>query len=44
MDVEWQGDSLHDSYDGTPTEGSAWQGDDVRRMMRGGSWDDDTEV
>ena len=37
---EWVEDNWHDNYNGAPTDGSAWQGDDVRRMLRGGSWDD----
>ena len=32
-------DEWHDSYDGTPTDGSAWEsGDGYFRVMRGGSW------
>lgn len=34
-------DRWHDSYDGAPTNGSAWDtGDDKRHVFRGGSWDD----
>jgi formylglycine-generating enzyme required for sulfatase activity len=38
---EWVQDCWHDSYEGTPSDGSAWLGNDVdcgRRMVRGGSW------
>nr|MBP7161569.1 SUMF1/EgtB/PvdO family nonheme iron enzyme [Myxococcota bacterium] len=36
---EWVQDWYHDSYDGAPTDGSAWEsptGSD--RVIRGGSW------
>jgi formylglycine-generating enzyme required for sulfatase activity len=34
-------DLWHDSYDGAPTNGSAWDtGDDKRHVFRGGSWTD----
>jgi formylglycine-generating enzyme required for sulfatase activity len=31
---------VHDSYAGAPLDGSAWEegGDQVRRVLRGGSW------
>ncbi|MDO8292207.1 MAG: formylglycine-generating enzyme family protein [Gallionella sp.] len=35
---EWTEDSYHDSYKGAPANGSAWQGDGVKRVLRGGSW------
>ena len=35
---EWVGDSYHADYKGAPTDGSAWQGDDANRVLRGGSW------
>jgi formylglycine-generating enzyme required for sulfatase activity len=39
---EWVQDCWHDSYDGAPTDGSAWgaeaRGDCGRRVVRGGSW------
>jgi formylglycine-generating enzyme required for sulfatase activity len=36
---EWVQDEWHDSYDGAPTDGSAWEnGDGVFRVCRGGSW------
>jgi formylglycine-generating enzyme required for sulfatase activity len=40
---EWCLDHWHDSYEGAPTDGSAWTtgGDDASKVLRGGSWDDD---
>ena len=36
---EWVEDCWNDSYDGAPTDGSAWEsGDCSRRVVRGGSW------
>ena len=37
---EWVQDVVHDSYDGAPLDGSAWEegGDSARRVLRGGSW------
>ena len=36
---EWVGDCYHDSYEGAPADGSAWEsGDCERRVLRGGSW------
>jgi formylglycine-generating enzyme required for sulfatase activity len=36
---EWVQDEWHDSYDGAPTDGSAWEsGDGASRVFRGGSW------
>jgi len=35
---EWTEDSYHDSYNGAPTDGSAWQGGGAKRVLRGGSW------
>ena len=38
---EWCADYYHDSYQGAPTDGSAWvEGSDrTDRLLRGGSWD-----
>ena len=37
---EWTQDCWNDSYDGAPTNGSAWEsGECERRVLRGGSWD-----
>jgi formylglycine-generating enzyme required for sulfatase activity len=40
---EWCQDHWHDSYEGAPTDGSAWieGGDSGRRILRGGAWNDD---
>jgi len=35
---EWVEDVYHDSYKDAPTDGSAWQGDSLTRVPRGGSW------
>ena len=37
---EWCADVVHDSYCGAPVDGSAWiaDGDQTRRVCRGGSW------
>jgi Sulfatase-modifying factor enzyme 1 len=41
---EWVEDSWHGNYDGAPTDGSAWLrgGDSSYRVIRGGSWRNDT--
>jgi serine/threonine-protein kinase PpkA len=41
---EWVEDPWHENYRGTPpTDGRAWMegGDESRRVVRGGSWNDD---
>ena len=38
---EWCGDDWHDTYNGAPTDGSAWvdaDGGAASRVIRGGSW------
>ncbi len=35
---EWCADAWHDTYDGAPSDGSVWEGDASRRVLRGGSW------
>jgi formylglycine-generating enzyme required for sulfatase activity len=37
---EWVQDVMHESYDGAPPDGGAWEegGDQLRRVLRGGSW------
>ena len=37
---EWCADHWHDSYEGAPTDGSAWVSSDENnlRLMRGGAW------
>lgn len=39
---EWCEDWYHDSYNGAPTDGSAWEsgGERKQRVLRGGSWID----
>lgn len=41
---EWCLDHYHDSYEGAPTNGSAWvsKGDCRFRILRGGSWNSDS--
>ena len=41
---QWVQDSYHDSYDGAPTDGSAWEEAGALRVTRGSSWYDDSEV
>jgi eukaryotic-like serine/threonine-protein kinase len=38
---EWCADRWHESYQGAPTDGSAWlsRNDNDNRLLRGGSWD-----
>lgn len=36
---EWVQDVYHDSYNGAPTDGSAWEGNGLHRVTRGGSFD-----
>ncbi len=38
--LEWCQDHWHDSYEGAPTDGSAWieGGNSERRILRGGAW------
>jgi formylglycine-generating enzyme required for sulfatase activity len=40
---EWCADPWHVSYRGAPTDGSAWTagGNSSRRVVRGGSWNDE---
>jgi formylglycine-generating enzyme required for sulfatase activity len=35
---EWVQDRWHSNYDGAPADGSAWEGDDANRVIRGGGW------
>ena len=43
---EWCEDVWHDTYNGAPTDGSAWLqgGDASRRVVRGGSWFSNPQV
>lgn len=39
----WCEDSYHSTYDGAPSDGSAWLSDEQKfRILRGGSWREDT--
>jgi formylglycine-generating enzyme required for sulfatase activity len=42
---EWVEDSWHETYDGAPTDGSAWLrgGDPNYRVIRGGSWRNESQ-
>lgn len=42
---EWCLDAWHASYEGAPSDGSAWTagGDGTRRVIRGGSWKDEAD-
>jgi formylglycine-generating enzyme required for sulfatase activity len=42
---EWCADAWHETYDGAPSDGSAWTagGDPKRGVLRGGSWKDSPE-
>jgi formylglycine-generating enzyme required for sulfatase activity len=35
---EWVADSYHNSYKGAPTDARSWQSDGKLRVLRGGSW------
>lgn len=40
---EWVQDRWHSNYTGAPSDGSAWEdGDDSKRVIRGGSWTNST--
>ena len=43
---EWVEDSWHESYNGAPTDASAWLGggDPNYRVIRGGSWRNESEL
>ncbi len=42
---EWVSDSWHDNYKGAPTDGSVWKGgNEVRQVMRSGSWCNNSNV
>ena len=42
--TEWVEDRWNATYDGAPTDGSAWEaGDNLRRVMRSGSWYNDAD-
>lgn len=35
---EWVEDDSHENYNGAPTDGSVWKGDNKLRVLRGGAW------
>ena len=39
--TEWCQDAWHSSYEGAPTDGTAWTGEDQDRVLRGGHWDNE---
>ena len=42
---EWTEDCWNDNYEGAPADGSPWTtGDCSRRVVRGGSWNDDPDI
>ena len=41
---EWTEDSYHDSYKDAPADGSSWQGDGAKRVLRGGSWNNSPRI
>jgi formylglycine-generating enzyme required for sulfatase activity len=42
---DWTEDCWNDKYDGAPLDGSAWtSGDCSRRVLRGGSWDNNPQL
>jgi len=42
---EWVEDCYHDTYEGAPDDGSAWNaGDCNQRVVRGGSWGDPSQI
>lgn len=36
--LEWVEDSYHPSYKDAPSDGSVWQGNEGKHLLRGGSW------
>ena len=40
---EWTEDCYHDNYEGAPADGSAWQGESAKHVLRGGSWNSDPQ-
>jgi formylglycine-generating enzyme required for sulfatase activity len=36
---EWCEDTWHNNYQNAPNDGSAWVGENDRRLLRGGAWD-----
>jgi formylglycine-generating enzyme required for sulfatase activity len=40
---EWVEDAWHDSYEGAPTDGTAWMQGGYGRVVRGGTWVNDPQ-
>jgi formylglycine-generating enzyme required for sulfatase activity len=41
---QWLLDCYHVNYTGAPTDGSAWSGDCIRHVVRGGAWNDPPQM
>ena len=41
---EWCQDDWHDSYKNAPNNGSAWLSEETTKVIRGGSWNDNSDV
>lgn len=41
---EWVEDNYHDNYEGAPTDGGAWIDGGGIRVLRGGSWRNDSLI
>jgi formylglycine-generating enzyme required for sulfatase activity len=41
---EWVEDVYQSSYEGAPTDGSAWLDDGADRVVRGGSWGSEARI
>ena len=39
--LQWVQDTWHDSYEGAPGDGAAWEDGAAFRVFRGGGWGDD---
>lgn len=42
--LEWTEDNYHDNYKDASADGSAWQGDSKKRVLRGGSWNNSPAI
>ncbi|MDO8990963.1 MAG: formylglycine-generating enzyme family protein [Sideroxyarcus sp.] len=41
---EWTADGYHEDYENAPPDGRAWPGEDDKRVIRGGSWNNSPEL
>lgn len=41
---EWCADLWHDTYENAPADGSAWDGKDSKRVIRGGAWTEQADA